>query len=378
MTPGENRHVLSDWLREERMMMNYLVHLLGPVLINAALLGGQSAYDDAMKGLRNVEISASEGTLRKLGDAIFRSVGEGREVDTAIQELLAVANDGEVGGNGRGEAMRIAILLAEAPQAKEVASTLVDLVLDTRPGGGHRAFSYLIRQGSLIRLLEKSPDDIDIFQPLLTYLARDRVMFPADFRKQCENVLLLCDVPELVWADGIDALILAGSINPVVGIGLPFLPRIDSNTLQRVVQAARERAETGEVSTSALVVLAHFGDRTALDLTDLWPGVRRDPNGISDTLTFMINHQEKDVLLRHIEGVNPPGMRTWALRKAVEVGVDREELRGAVLTHGQKASNNGKTSENRALIKASIEIGLFTRDEVEANSVVAPETSIRR
>jgi hypothetical protein len=116
---------------------------------------------------------------------------------------------------------------------------------------------------------------------------------------------------------------------------------LDSSCLPMIREFVRASPDARHFHFHAAAALAHFGDLEIIPELRAWQPklaeVSKNLAGRIDGMIWQIELQHPpEKLLEHIASVGHPAMREWAIRRAVELGVSKEDIRRAILAHADK------------------------------------------
>jgi len=154
----------------------------------------------------------------------------------------------------------------------------------------------------------------------------------------------------------------------------PLLGLLDESSFPSFRTLVRASDDPDTFHFGAAAALAHLGDREILpDLEARRPRFREKSVNIEGYLVWFmwcINIQHPPAkLLRYISGPPEVGVarRMWAVRRAVELGIPKEELRQAILKHAEQVKPQGKFKIRHGLTslkRQGLRLGILTEQDL--------------
>jgi len=154
----------------------------------------------------------------------------------------------------------------------------------------------------------------------------------------------------------------------------PLLRLLDESSFPRLRPLVRASDDPDTFHFGAAAALAHLGDREILpDLQARRARFREKHVNFEGALVrFMwrinIQHPAAE-LLHYISGPPEVGVerRMWAVRRAAELGIPKEELRQAILKHAEQVKPQGKFKIRHGLIslkEQGLRLGILTEQDL--------------
>ena len=137
-----------------------------------------------------------------------------------------------------------------------------------------------------------------------------------------------------------------------------LLKLLDRTSLPKLRELVRQSEDPHKFHYGAASALAHLGDVEIRDelkrLSAKFTPIERNLGGILEYFVWQIEVQQTpDKLLGYIASDQHVGSsrRCWAVRRAVELGVEREKIRAAILEHAANVEPRAHRRENGRTIK---------------------------
>jgi hypothetical protein len=116
---------------------------------------------------------------------------------------------------------------------------------------------------------------------------------------------------------------------------------LDSSCFERLRELVRASPDAEHFHFHAAAALAHFGDREIIpDLRTWQPRLAQASKNLAGPIERYIWQIEiqhpPSKLIEHIASVGGWPMREWAIQRAAELGLPKDEIRRAILTHAEK------------------------------------------
>ncbi len=238
----------------------------------------------------------------------------------------------------------------------------------------HR-FLDLLEEGPLADHLGARPETLDLLREVVT-----ETFIDPQKGVRATRLIASSGAPLELRRATAEAIIAAhgrGTQPPLALIRL-----LDSSSLPKLRALVRQSNDPDSFHFGAAAALAHLGDREILpDLEAARPSLRKKHVNIENYVVYyiwQINVQHPAAkLLEYIASAEDIGRarpRMWAVRRALELGLDREKIRAAVLEHASKVEpkefrqQTGRVVEvwpSLSTIKAeAIELGVLRADDL--------------
>ncbi len=337
------------------------------MLITAAASGAQTGRSDS------VDLDSLVGTLKSAAKdrdptEVMERLRELEDSDLTITEpllgeLLGLMTDASIHPMVRMELLTLVCVRAHSDGASEIVRYL-GLLLDQYEARPRRPVPD-IREGRRIALQEMRRWNKDRILPLLLYkffvdddrcpvvemedqssvlnLASRIAISPAIHALELKRAVIRCvaESPALksLRQDFAFEIIRAYSNRPTPK---PLLGLMDDDLAKRLRPFVLKGSDGEDsIHSGASLALADYGDQETGVLLQRWAARQDDPEWAArhiERRLWRINaRREPELLLEYIKSDewHGPEDRLWAMKKALSLGLPREELRKAILDHAK-------------------------------------------
>ena len=221
------------------------------------------------------------------------------------------------------------------------------------------------------RLIETMRDDT----VALAFL-RDRYTFPNfELALHVAELTAACDVPADVRRDAAVTIISKRKF----GVQWPVIEMLDPAGFPPLRDLVRAHSSVREFHFAAAEALAYHGDQEILPyLESLRPAFLAEHRNLETRLLSLIWRIEIQhppaKLLEYIASPDYMGTRdprSWAVRRAKQLGIEPDQIREAILTHEKEATTRLERWEVPELKRLGLELGILRSTDL-------PDVVIRR
>ena len=157
----------------------------------------------------------------------------------------------------------------------------------------------------------------------------------------------------------------AVALAPLVGV-------LEQESIPELRKLVRQSSGADQFHSHAAAILAHLGDEGILPDLERWQtifaqkGKNLDDYAKSWIWKIQVQHPPEK-LVAYIASDSPRLAREWAVRRAVELGVPKSEIRQAVLAHVAKLEATGKREVYGRMImmkQVGLELGVLESEDL--------------
>jgi len=281
--------------------------------------------------------------------------------------LHNVVKSESVPGRVRRAALELAIAKANAHTAEDVVNTLADWC-DPEQAPNQRELAVrgmliwtaaVEHRGELERVMSNQ-------EPLLKLLVRATKYGSLEMLYGLMTAIAESPAPLSQRQNA--ALSIIGELKDWTSCPKPLLRLLGPTAIPALREQVRQATSAEDFNLLAASVLAHLGDQEIVPDLQRWRPALADRAPVySDVVgswLWMIDAQHPPTKL--LEAIRGKGGR-WAIERAVELGIEREDIRKVVLEHVEDLQSRGVNNEDPRIvdIKAeALEVGVLAPDEL--------------
>ncbi len=353
---------------------------IGLVAVATAQPPGFSSAREALDSWERLGQTAAHRDVLTHAEAVRTLASKGDQL--VVSRLVRIAENKVQGLDSRTHAALVATQVADAASAETVLAWVRDTSTELAQAEADTNFTdrktILIDNRSLLTsfIMKGAENLLDDLQDhtLIATLAKETCLLSWSFgtrdgrlKSEAARLLARCKVPEAFRDDAFIEVICDKTgtfVKPEI-----LVEQLGDHGREKLRERVRSGASSGKLRSGAAEALTHLGDESILpDLRALQAAMMSDPSK-AERAPRMLNYiwrievqHPPQKLLDYIESTDHCGYRdcrSWALRRAVTLGVEPARVREAILTHDRNASTKLGRVQTKVLKRVGLELGIL-------------------